>query len=129
MNEQELISNQEPTRRKILSSNSTNGNIRPIHRFPPGVSGNPKGRPKGSKNKFSIAELAQAIKKVERQKQKKFMLAWVEAAWGDPDKMSNIANYMLPKLKSIEGIITSFESSMSDELAKSIQDKLRERYI
>ena len=86
------------------------------------------GRPKGSKNKFSISALQHAMKAVEFNKQQTFMAAWIESAWGDATAMSNIANYMLPRLKSIEGLVTTFESSMSDDLAKTIQDKLRERY-
>jgi len=86
------------------------------------------GRPKGSRNKMSSADLIEAIKKVEEKKRQTFLEAWIEAAWGDPNAMSNLANYILPKLKSVEGVISTFETVMSDDLAKTIQDKLRERY-
>jgi len=97
-------------------------------RFLKGVSPNPKGRPKGSINHFSIAELRRAIKAVERRKQKDFMEAWIEAAWGDAKAMSNIANYMLPKLRAIEGLVNLVDSSMDDALAETIRNKLRERF-
>ena len=97
-------------------------------RFPPGVSGNLQGRKKGSFNRFSIAGFAKAIKYVAEENKEEFMIAWLRSAWGIPAAMSEIANYMLPKLKSTESTVTTFESSMSEELAKTIQDKLKERY-
>lgn len=96
--------------------------------FVKGFVTNPNGRPKGSTNRFSIADLRKSIENVEKKKRKKFMEAWIESSWGDANAMSNIANYMLPKLRSIEGAIGLVESSMSDELAISIQQKLKERF-
>jgi len=99
-------------------------------RFKKGQVANPKGRPKGTANRFSIVDLAKAIKFVEQGKQQTFMAVWIEAAWGNASDMSTIVNYMLPKLRSIEGLmgIASFEASMTDEIAKGIQDKLKERF-
>jgi len=88
----------------------------------------PPGRPKGSRNKFSIADLAAAIKTVEKEKRRSFMEAWVEAAWGNAKAMSSIANYMLPKLRAIEGVMGLVETSMDDATAESIRNKLRERF-
>ncbi|KKN28935.1 hypothetical protein LCGC14_0849330 [marine sediment metagenome] len=97
-------------------------------RFKKGQVANPKGRPKGTANRFSIADLAKAIKFVERDKQQTFMAVWIEAAWGNASDMSTIANYMLPKLRSIEGLVGTFEASMDDDTAERIQNKLKERF-
>jgi len=86
------------------------------------------GRPKGSTNKFSIADLRKAIENVEKKKKASFMETWIESAWGDPGAMSNIANYMLPKLKAIEGLMGLVESSMDDNIAEEIRQKLKERF-
>ncbi len=78
-------------------------NGKPISRFKPGQSGNPNGRPKGSTNKFSIAELQQAIKHVEKNKRKLLMVHYVEKVWdGTPADMSSLMNYLLPKQQSIQ---------------------------
>ncbi len=99
-----------------------------LSRWPKGVSGNLKGRVKGSRNKFSIAALARAIKFVEQEEKEQFMVNWIKAAWGKPDAMNAVVNYMLPRLKSIEGINTNFEASMDDDLARNIQKELCKRY-
>ncbi len=101
---------------------------RGISRFPKGVSGNLKGRPKGSTNRYSISDLIKSIKFVEQDKQQTFMAAWVEAAWGNASDMSKIVEFMLPKLKSIEGLIATFESSMTDNMADEIREQLTKRF-
>ena len=93
-----------------------------------GECGNPSGRPKGSTNRYSLPDLMSAIKVVEKKKQKTFLQKWIESAWGNANDMSKIMEFMLPRLKSIEGLMATFESSMTDDLAKSIQDKLRKQY-
>jgi len=93
----------------------------------PGVVLNPKGRPKGSRNKFSIAELAQAIEKVEQREHADFLEAWVELAWGDVNTMGSIVQYMLPKLRSIEMSGDVGIGMHSKEEAEAIQKELRRR--
>lgn len=97
-------------------------------RFPPGVSGNLKGRKKGSVNPFSISTMAKAIKSVEYDKKVQFLIAWIDASWENPSAMSEIMNYMMPKLKSIESLNASVDVSMSDEEAHIIREKLKERF-
>jgi len=88
-----------------------------------------KGRQKGSKNRYSIAELWDAIKKVEGGKgKKKLLVTFVEQAYDNPVIMTALMKKLLPDLKAIEGMIATFESSMSDKTAAAIQDKLKERF-
>jgi len=89
-----------------------------------------KGRQKGSKNRYSITELWDAIKVVEgsRGKKKKLLVAFVEQAYDNPAIMVALMKKLLPDLKAIEGMIATFESSMTDKTAAAIQDKLKERF-
>ena len=99
-------------------------------RLLPGQCGNPKGRPKGSKNRYSIAELWNAIKEVENKKgRRKLLVTFVEQAYTNPVIMTALMKKLLPDLKSVESLVASFESSMTDEMAQAIQDKLKERYV
>jgi len=96
----------------------------------PGECGNPNGRPKGSKNHYSIAELWQAIKEVEGKKGKKKLLeVFVEQAYDNPTIMVALMKKLLPDLRSIEGMVATLEASMSDELAEQVQKKLRGRFL
>ena len=99
----------------------------PDGKYPKGVCGNPKGRPKGSKNKYSVAELAEAIGIVEGKKGGAFLVTWVEAAWGDADKMANVAGFMMPKLRAIEQVTFAADSA-SDEEAEKWRKEMYERF-
>ena len=107
---------------KNRSSTGNKGN-----KFIKGQSGNPKGRPKGSKNKFSVAELQHAMQAVEKRERQSFLEAWIECAWGNPSDMASIANFMLPKLKSIEQVTIPGDSIESKKNALAIQKIIRER--
>lgn len=92
-----------------------------------GVCGNPKGRPTGSKNKYSVADLQVAIEKVEGKKKKTFLEAWISAAWGNATDMANVANFMLPKLRAIEQVNIAADST-SDEEAERWRKEMYERF-
>jgi hypothetical protein len=99
----------------------------PDGRLLPGQCGNPNGRPKGSKNKFSIVDLSEAIKEVERRKRRKFLEVWVEAAWGNATEMAGIATFMMPKLRAVEQIVIPGDD-MSDEEASEIREEMLRRF-
>jgi len=96
-------------------------------KFPKGVSGNLKGRPKGSGKKYSVAELEHDIEVVEAKEHKTFLQTWVEAAWGNASEMAAIANFMMPKLRAIEQI-TLAADSVSDEEAEKWRKEMYERF-
>jgi len=94
----------------------------------PGHCLNAKGRPKGSKNKYSIKELMEAIKEVEVEKGESLLSTFVKKGYEDKTVMIALMKKLLPDLKSIEGVMANFEASMEDEVAKAIQEELLERY-
>jgi len=97
-------------------------------KFGKGVCGNPKGRPKGSRNKYSVADLYEAIKEVEEEEKKNLMKHFVKQAFADKTVLVALMKKMLPDLKSVEAIVADFRSAMDDEMAKAIQDKLKGRF-
>ena len=96
--------------------------------FVPGSSGNPAGRIKGSTNRYSIKTLMDAIAKVEGKQGKPLLQHFISEAYHDKTVLVAVMKKVLPDLKSIESLVTSFESAMDDTLAKEIQDELKERY-
>jgi hypothetical protein len=89
--------------------------------------GNPNGRPKGSKNKYSLSDLKDSIEKIEKKKGKKLLEHFVQEAYDNPVVLIALMKKVLPDLKAIEGVV-AVDSSMSDELANMIRDRLKERY-
>lgn len=98
-------------------------------KFGKGVCGNPEGRPKGSRNKYSIADLHDAIKGVEEEKGKKLLTHFVEQAFEDKNVLVALMKKMLPDLKSVEALVADFRSAMDDEMAEAIRNKLLERFV
>lgn len=96
-------------------------------RYDKGVCGNPKGRPAGSKNKYSVAELHEALEIVEKKKNKAFLVKWIESAWGNAADMANVVNFMMPRLRAIEQV-TFVADSASDEVAEKWRKEMYERF-
>lgn len=99
-----------------------------ITKYPKGVSGNPSGRPKGSKNKGSMAELNEAIRDVAKKKRKSILRHFVEEAYVDNTVLIALMKKLCPDLRSTEGTMVTFESSMPDEEAAAIRKILLMRW-
>jgi len=97
-------------------------------RFIPGVSDCPTGRPKGTANKYSIAELFHSLEKVEKKKRKTLLTLYCERAFDDEDPrvLLHLVDRFLPALKAIE--MSGSLNAMPVEIAQAIQKILRERY-
>lgn len=71
-----------------------------------GKGGNPGGRPKGSKNKFSIADLVKALNRAKEKNNGVSLLDHVcENAYKDNHLAVCILKKMLPDLKQVEALI------------------------
>lgn len=98
-------------------------------KFVKGSIGNPNGRPKGSKNKYSLAELFNAIKVVESRKGRKPLLQhFVEQAYDDHGVLIALMKKLLPDLRAVEGVFADFRDTMDKEMANDIRNKLMERF-
>jgi len=96
--------------------------------FVPGCSANPAGRPKGSKSRYSIKHLMDAIADVEKIQGKQLLQVFVGKAYEDKAVMIALMKKLLPDLKSIDTLMATFETAMDDELAIKIKEELRARY-
>jgi len=74
--------------------------------FPKGKSPNPVGRPKGSNKRYSIDELRNAIKKVEKVKGTTLLLHYIEKAFSDEKVLVSVMRKLLPDLRhvNVEGL-------------------------
>ena len=122
------------TKKKVKKKKATNEKQKPKvkrtaeGKYPAGVSGNPNGRPKGSSNKFSIKELVQAIRDVEEERKMPLLKHFVNGAYDNPTVLIALAKKLLPDLKSIEGLLATYDATMTDEVAEAIRKKLLKRY-
>lgn len=90
----------------------------------PGQVLNPKGRPAVPE----VQLLRDAINAVGKKKKKSFYALAAEKAYEDNSVLIALLRKLVPDLKVVEETVTSFEASMSNELAKAIQDKLIARH-
>jgi hypothetical protein len=109
--------------RGIAAKNAVRG--RP---FKKGQSGNPKGRAKGSKNKFSIVKMQQALEKAAVEAGYLSTYDYVaEQFFADNHVLTSIMKKMLADLKSIEQIAISIDPAGDRKRSLAIQQKLAER--
>ena len=96
-----------------------------LGRFLPGNVANPDGRPKGSANRYAIADLFHALLGVEEQKRKKLLTLYCERAFSDesPTVMLHLVERFLPSLRAVElsGDLESGKKS-PEELQQMIDD-------
>ena len=93
-----------------------------------GQSGNPKGRPKGSKNKFSVKNMKEALDREALKAGYASTYDYVaERFFADDHVLTAIMKKVLADLKSIENIAISADPVESRKKSFAIQQKLAER--
>lgn len=81
--------------------------------FVKGQSGNPKGRPKGTGNRYSIESFKDAIGRVEKDKNINFYDEVVKFALRDKTVMSSVINKLLPSMVATDH---TFPEDLVDQL-------------
>jgi hypothetical protein len=90
-------------------------------RWQKGQSGNPSGRPRGLKSKYS-RELEAAIEIVEKSKDQKLLVRAVEMAYDDSWMMIAILKKILPDTRYVEADVRSGH----DDWVKYLEDEALE---
>jgi hypothetical protein len=94
-------------------------------RWPKGFAPNPLGRPLLGTNRLEL--LLDAVRRVECKKNKMLLDYFVERAYEDDSVLIAVVRKLNPDLAAIQ--LSAAVDVMSDETARDIQAKLRERYL
>ena len=86
-----------------------------------GKSGNPDGRPKGSKNKLTLA-LQEAIEQVEKEKKKTLFRHFVERGFKSDNVLVALVRKLLADKTQVEGVLDG-DIKVKFEIIKSKKDK------
>ncbi len=86
-----------------------------------GQSGNANGRPKGSKNKLTLA-LQEAIEQVEKEKKKTLFRHFVERGFKSDNVLVALVRKLLADKTQVEGVLDG-DIKVKFEIIKSKKDK------
>jgi len=96
--------------------------------FMKGVSGNPKGRKKGSKNKFSVIKMQESLQRAASEAGYDNAYDYVaEQFFLDNHVLTSIMKKLLADLKSIEQIVVPGSSEGDKKKNRAIQKIIQER--
>jgi len=93
--------------------------------FKPGQSGNPAGKPKGCKNKFSLKEFYAALEIVEAEKGVSFLEHCIMRAYVDNTVAVALLRKLLPDLKQVTATLERHEglyAAMTPDEAAAAMD-------
>lgn len=71
--------------------------------FQKGNVANPKGRPKGSKDMYTINDFKKAMRVVEKRKKGSFFARVIEVAWTNPKVMVAVLKKLIPDQTFVQG--------------------------
>ena len=92
--------------------------------FEKGQVNNPKGRPKGSKNKYSVAALQKAFAKAAKQNDKQTILDNLALkAYTNPKLAIQLLKFMMPVLKQVE-VISNEKTIWADMSPQEVLEKM-----
>ena len=113
------MAKKKPDNNRVLLERNDKG------QFKPGFSANPAGRPVGSANKYSVADLFHCLLGVEEVQQKRLLEHYCTRAFTDesPTVMLHLIERFLPSLRAVElsGDLESGKKS-PEELQQMIDD-------